>query len=65
MNLVRPVRQPQRPRTREHPRQRGIVAHAQRTVDLNRRVYDRDGSGRRRDLKKNTMSVQLHVRELK
>ena len=51
VNLVRPVRQPQRPRTREHPRQRGIVAHAQRTVDLNRRVDHRDGGSRSRDLK--------------
>ena len=66
VNLVRPVRQPQRPRTREHPRQRSVVAHAQRTVDLNRRVDHRDGGSRRRDYtNKKTMSVELHVRELK
>lgn len=50
VNLVRPVRQPKRPSPGEHPRQRGVVAHAERAVNLNRRVDDRDGRRRRRNL---------------
>lgn len=50
MNLVRPVRQPKRPSPGEHPRQRGVVAHAERAVNLYRRVDHRDGRGGRRNL---------------
>ena len=70
MNLVRPVRQPKRPSPGEHPRQRGVVAHAERAVDLYRRVDHRDGRrGRgnltRRDgalLKKNHVSLIAHTK---
>ena len=61
MHLVRTVRQSQRPRASEHPRERRVLAHAQPAVNLNRGVDDRERRLRGGDLTRGDRALRAFV----